>query len=143
MSKKSTIRSNGETAEQRMARYAKERPSSPLTDKQRAHVGDSLADQHAALVASQPVVPQVAVGPTRISQDELVDKINRFDFENDPSGTWRIDSTHTDLHLVRKDLDSARSRIARYAKKNGVDYSSQQLTDGDGVRHLVVILGAH
>jgi hypothetical protein len=124
--------------------------SDRLTDKQERRLrnapgapkgGGSLAAQHQAVREQAPVTPQAAVlEPRRISQDELVDFITSHNDPNWRGETFRIDSTHTNEELVKKDLSSARSRIGRHVKRAGLQYSTQILRDDEGDQYLAVHL---
>lgn len=133
-----------ETPAQKETRYLKQNGGGPLTDNQLARLGRPLAEQHAAIRKEEPVNPGATGAPTRISQDELVDMIleggpettNRFR----RGETFRIDTSHTERFAADKDMESARSRITRYARKHGLQYSTQKQTDGQGDRFLAVHL---
>ena len=119
----------------KIARYRKQNGTNTLTDKQVKRLQNPakyLREQH-----QQNQVIDTMREPTRIGQDELVDFI-----KNAPAdwggGTYRIDSTHTDAEKVHKDLSSARSRIGRYVRKLGLQYSTQILTDAQGDPYLSV-----
>jgi hypothetical protein len=133
-----------ETPEQKETRYLKQNGGGPLTDKQLKRLGRPLGEQHAAIRKEEPLNTGATGAPTRVSQDELVDmiltggpdRVERFR----RGETFRIDTSHTDKHAADKDLESARSRITRYARKHGLQYSTQKQHDGQGDRFLAVHL---